>query len=632
MRLLRALPALIFGLAFAAGGVFFLFQTAVPVWQDWRAMQGWQPTRAQLLSVSGGENQTKARYRYDVDGVTYESERVYVATFNDNIGPYHAELQGELKRHQRAGEPARAWVNPQDPSQAVIDRDMRWGLFALMSGFCSVFILIGLLVAYAGIRAGEKKPTNGRPSLSALRREWKQKSSDPQFTMSFLEYAQQRAEQYHQQAKQTAPPLDWHLRKGWGSSTLRSEAKRGLIAIWGFSILWNVLSWPLVLVLPKELAKENYPALFALFFPLIGLFLLYQALRKTHEYRRFGIVTFEMDPYPGAIGGHVGGHVHVPRLDYGTATAANSKLSVRLECVHSYVSGTGKNRSRRESIEWAEEGKPNIESAVQGVRLSFRFDVPETLPEADAGQSGNYYFWRLSVTADIAGVDLDRQFNIPVFRTGATSSSVRHDVSAQVAQRKQEESEAARQSIEQGNFNLPGLSRAMRFSDYGGEIRMAFPMFRNKTLTVFAAIFAGGFGFGSFQMISMAVKGGGFGIFVGMFSVPFVLVAAVASIATVYLLFNNLRVRIAHNELTVLRRLLFIPVFFRRLKVTDISYLTIKSTGSTGQGVNKVGHFKVLAHDRNGKKVTLAEDIDGEDVAGHFRDYLAGRLNVESRA
>jgi len=228
-------------------------------------------------------------------------------------------------------------------------------------------------------------------------------------------------------------------------------------------------------------------------------------------------------------------------------------------------------------------------------------------------------------------VDLNRQFNIPVFKTGATSRSVSHDVSAQAAEHKKEVSEAARQSIMQGRLDLPGLTRAMRYSDYGGEISMAFPMFRDKVLTVFAAVFAGGFGFASYQMIGMAIKGHAFGIFAGLFSVPFVLVAIIATIATVYLLFNNLRVRIARNEITVLRRLLFIPVFFRRLKVTDVSSLSIKSTGSTGQGVSKVKHFKVFAHDRRGGKVTLAEDIDGEDVAGHFRDYLARRLNVESR-
>ena len=47
--------------------------------------------------------------------------------------------------------------------------------------------------------------------------------------------------------------------------------------------------------------------------------------------------------------------------------------------------------------------------------------------------------------------------------------------------------------------------------------------------------------------------------------------------------------------------------------------------------MNKIEHFKLLAQDKKGKSVTIAEDLDGKDVAGHFRDYLAQRLNVESR-
>jgi hypothetical protein len=632
MRLLRALPALLFGLMFAGGGALLLANTALPMWLDWQAMRGWQPVSAWLDSVSGGGDETRARYRYVFAGTPHTGERVHVATFTDNIGSYHEDLLAELRRHERTGEPVTVWVNPQAPGEAVIDRDMRWGLFALVAGFCSVFVLVGLLVAYFGLRSTGKRVDSERPSLWTLRREWKEKSADPQFTLGFLEYARQRAEDARDRAQNAGPPPDWHLRKGWESATIRPDAKRGLFVIWGFAIFWNAVSWPLLWVLPQELAAGNHAALVAMLFPLVGVFLLFLALRKTQEYRRFGVVSFEMDPYPGAIGGHVGGYVHVPRLGYATATAQGSTVSVRLECVYSYVSGSGKNRSRRERIEWAEEGAPRIEGSGRGIRLEFRFDIPAQLPQADVEPGSAYHLWRLSVKAGIAGVDLDRRFDIPVFRTGETASAVRHDISAQVAERKAAASEAVRQSIEQGDLDLPGLSRAMRFSDHGGEIRMAFPMLRNKGLTLFALIFAGGFGFASYHMTGEALEGGAFGVFVGLFSLPFVLVAVLASLASVYLLFNNLRVRIARNEVSVLRRLLFVPIFHRRLRVTDISHLTIKSTGSTGQGVNKVGHFKLLAHDRRGGKLTLAEDIDGEDVAGHFRDYLARRLNVESRA
>ena len=138
-------------------------------------MQKWQPTHALLLSVSGGENQTKARYQYQVNGVSHENDRVYVAHFSDNIGSYHEDLLTWLRNLQRTGKPVPVWVNPLDSRQAVIDRDMRWGLFAFMGGFCSVFIAIGLLVVYFSVTPTEKSAAFKRPSLLTLREEWKKR-------------------------------------------------------------------------------------------------------------------------------------------------------------------------------------------------------------------------------------------------------------------------------------------------------------------------------------------------------------------------------------------------------------------------------------------------------------------------
>ena len=626
------IPTLIFGLFFAGGGLFFLSQTALPTWQDWYAMQSWQPAQARLLSVSGSENETEARYRYQVNGVTYQGDRVYVAAFNDNIGSYHSDLRAWLGNQQRTSEPFDVWVNPVDPEQAVIDRNMRWGLFALMSGFCSVFILVGLLLAYASVTSKNTASAFKRPSLSTLRKEWNQRRQDTNFNEGFLEYSQSRAAELKQQAKGETKSTDWQTRKGWESPSIGSGAKKSTIMMWGFAIFWNAVSSHLLFVVPREVEQGNFGALFGLLFPLVGAFLLYKAVANTLEYRRFGAVLVEMDPFPGAIGGHVGGRIQVSRLTHNTAIEPSSHFSVRLECVYSYMSGSGDRRSRKESIKWAEEGQPRPESAGRGVTLAFRFDVPDDLPEADVDQTGAYHFWRLTAKAEIEGVDLNRQYNLPVFRTGKTSRFVRHDISAHVLKHKVQESEAAKQAIARGDFDLPGLSRAMRIRDQGGEIRMIFPMFRNKFLTAFAGLFAGAFGFGSYMMIGTALEGGIYGLFIGLFSLPFLLVAVVASVATIYLPLNNMRVHIRRNEVSVLRRLLMIPVFYRQLAVTDISYLAIKRTGSTGQGVDKIEHFKLQAHDLAGKSVTLAEDLDGGDVAAHFRDYLARRLNVESRS
>ena len=630
MRRLLIIPGLLFGLVFAVGGFFILSETAVPMWQNWQRMQDWQPNNARLLSFSGSENETRVQYSYEYGGVSYSGNSVGVSEINDNIGSWHRDMQAYLGRIKRSGDTLQIWVNPFNPSQAVIDRDMRWGLFALASGFCSIFILIGLGVVYASIRGVNKIPARRRPSLWEMRKRWQQAQADGSSSLGFLEFCQQHYGETGEPDEDNVTPVDWQSRKGWEDARVKSDASKGALFFWGFAVIWNAVSIPVSLVLPRELAQDNYAALLVLLFPAAGLFLIYKAIQSTLEYRRFGRVLFTMDPFPGAIGGHVGGTIQVKNMDYRRAREAQN-LSVTLECVYSYVSGSGKNRSRRESIKWAERGQPKIDNAAEGVNLVFRFDVPEHLPQADVEQSGAYHFWRLSVSAEIPGIDLNRSYNIPVFATGEISRSVGHDISAQAAAARKQEADATGLAIASGQFDIEGLSRAMRLRREGSRIYLNFPMFRNRVLTVFAAIFAGGFGFACFAMLEMINGGGLIGIFIAIFAIPFFLVALVATCATIYLLFNNLSVSIQPGEVAVLRRLLVIPVYRRQLQRGDISHLSIKRSGSMGQGVDKIEHFKIHAVDTRGGKLTLAEDIDGEDVAMHFRDFLAQRIGVAAK-
>ena len=605
-------------------------ETAWPTWQNWQRAQDWQPTSARLLSVSGADNDTRANYRYDFAGASYQGTGVGISEFKDNSGSYHRDMQAYLREVERNGGILPIWVNPGNPSQAVIDRDMRWGLFALMSGFCSIFLLIGLGVIVASLSSSSQVGSRSRPTYWQMRKTWRRAQKDDAVKLGFVEFCQQHYAELETQGEVKSDKVtasDWQSRKGWESPRISSNAGRGVWFFWIFAVAWNTITTPVLFTLPGELDSNNYAALIAVLFPVVGLFLLYKAINRSLEYRHFGKVVYRMDPYPGGIGGHVGGHIQVKNLDFRRASEAETLL-VKVECVHSYMSGSGDNRSRRESIKWAEQGTPKIDNAHQGTSLAFRFDIPAGLPPADVEQTDAYHFWRLGINAEIPGIDLDRSYNIPVFATGATAQNVRHDVSAQAAALRKQESDAAKLNIASGQFDIEGLSRAMRFRTEGNRIQLKFPMFRNKFLSLFAAIFAGGFGFASYSMAEMASGGGMFGIFITIFGIPFFLVALVATIATVYLPFNNLVVDIAPGEVSVLRRLLFIPIYRRHLQRDDISHLSIKRSGSTGQGVDKIEHFKIRAQDKQGSNVTIAEDIDGEDVATHFRDYLAQRLVV----
>jgi hypothetical protein len=324
-----------------------------------------------------------------------------------------------------------------------------------------------------------------------------------------------------------------------------------------------------------------------------------------------------MDPYPGAIGGNVGGRLKIDNL-----RELGAPYTVLLECVYSYMSGSGKNRSRSERIEWAEEGQPKAAMAANGMRLEFAFTVPEDLPEAQIEQSGNYYFWRLTVKGDLPGIDLNRSYNIPVFATGEESRGSYRDISSQVVQEKEKESEVSKAAIERGHFDETALSRSMRFKREGKGLLLIFPMFRNKILTLIALLFGGGFGFATYSIISSFSGGGLFSIFAYLFVIPFAVVAFFGIIIGIYMPLNNLRVRIENRQVRVVRRLIFLPIFYKKVAKEEITSLSPKRMGSTGQGVKKVVHFKINAHLKDGSTITVAEGVDGEDLAAQFADYL----------
>ena len=91
MHIFNKVFLFLFGLAFSGFGIYLLMDTSVPALVSWQEMKNWHPAGARLISVEGKENKTEARYRYEVEGITHESSRVYVAGFNDSIGNYHKE-------------------------------------------------------------------------------------------------------------------------------------------------------------------------------------------------------------------------------------------------------------------------------------------------------------------------------------------------------------------------------------------------------------------------------------------------------------------------------------------------------------------------------------------------------------
>lgn len=154
------------------------------------------------------------------------------------------------------------------------------------------------------------------------------------------------------------------------------------------------------------------------------------------------------------------------------------------------------------------------------------------------------------------------------------------------------------------------------------QLELYFPMFRNKLLTFFALIFGAGFGFATIGITTFWGSGILIRVITGLFSLPFALVAIFASIAAIYLPLNKLKITIGKGTIRIRRRLFLLPIFIKTVRLSDIHALSIKRTGSTGQGSSQVVHYKITMHTTIGDSYTISEDIDTKGLANQFKGYL----------
>ena len=120
---------LLFALPFASGGLGILIFSVIPSLYEWHDMNSWPQVDAHLQSAGvnddGDTYQAIARYSYRYQAQNYTSERVAIIGGSDNIGHFQQGLARHLELAHRMGQPVPAWVNPNDPGDAVLNRDLR---------------------------------------------------------------------------------------------------------------------------------------------------------------------------------------------------------------------------------------------------------------------------------------------------------------------------------------------------------------------------------------------------------------------------------------------------------------------------------------------------------------------------
>ena len=229
---------------------------------DSYAARDWVKVRATVDSPK--------EYRYSFQGRDYFSRRLGLEPLggSDNIDDWHDVMHDLMTTAMNEKKPITVFVNPENPAEAVIDRDIRWKLVLFLSPFALAFggVGVGALVVAARTLFTSKMP------LQDVNREKVSHKPTP------------------------------------------TKASSGVAGLWVFAFFWNALSFPIgFLVVPEAIQNGEWIVLLVLLFPLIGLLILWSAIASTFGWLRRGDASITVKTARPRVGAPLEGSVGFAR-------------------------------------------------------------------------------------------------------------------------------------------------------------------------------------------------------------------------------------------------------------------------------------------------------------------------------
>ncbi len=396
----------------------------------------------------------------------------------------------------------------------------------------------------------------------------------------------------------------WLSRKQWSSPTIYSNAKLGIMVIWGFAIVFSAIS-SLVLITGRaqmlaDFNRGEHLVAAVLLFPIVSIFLLYQAWRMTRDWLRYGRTPFHMDPYPARIGGQMGGHIDL-HLPY----SPEQKFQATLALCRRVRRRSGKETKVDESIIWQRSVPLHHEACTTekgaGTRIRVVTDVPEGLAESQE-PSSNFHLWRLSVKALDKSLRFNRNWELPMF-SGSDQAQTQLPSIALAAYEEQQ---------------LESLDELTQITQQGDSIWMRFTPNNTRKLNLMMTVF--GALFFSVGMGMTQAEGAMTWLFVAVFGAIGFLILSLG----IYGLGKELRVGVSPEQVVTKRFWFGVALPEKMTSRAQVRHMKIESSGSMSSGTETVKYYQLKLILKDGKKLPMGFGIDGYGKA----EKLAQQLSV----
>lgn len=550
------------GLAFLLPGLSIFVLQLQPLWKSWR-INHWLPVPAYVVEVNqtiGGEDATNygvtGSFKYQISGREYHSTQLNFYSLADNVGDYQKSFYQKLQSARSNNRTITAYYNPDNPSEAILDKTMRWEMLGFGSIFLLVFGGVGVGLIVAGFYSRKKS---------------------------------QAVEQYKSKYKDQP----WRWKPEWQYDHIKPSIQSAS-GLGFFAILWCLISFPLGSFFAIDaIETKQYGGLFSLIFPLVGCGLVAAFIIAKGRIKKYGNIKLFIDGDKLTIGAK-----NNLKLDLGELSLERSDALVNLVCVHRYETGASNDRTIREELIWEDTVRANWTMQT----LPLNFYIPNDLPESDEKKLDTQYYWRLMVYSDQPGLDLKTHFDVPVFKLSDAEKEQREidemDLFSNDESDNGYEQPSYLNNQARGDWTQLGASSSV--TNQGNVYE--FPAFKNK------ASFLVGFIIGTaFVAIGLWVYSDGAPI---IFPIVFGFLGGLVALISISIILFKSRITTSSGRMKIESGYLF---FTKSIEVNSSDIETIDINSNVSQGSKK--YYNINLHTKSGvhalaKTLLVKGDVD----------------------
>ncbi len=402
--------------------------------------------------------------------------------------------------------------------------------------------------------------------------------------------------------RQTNPDKPWLWKPEWAAGEVRAHLGRSAIFMWVFAAALSAVSAPLLATaIPDGIRSGQYFVLFFLLVPLFAVLLLWGAIRKTFQARRFGRSRLALRTLPGEVGGQLAADLIVA----GDLTGLEC-VEFRLICEHTVVTGSGKSRHTSTETVWENSHVvKNIEPRFGELELTvpIAFAIPPDAQPHDESNPRDKITWKLNAKASLPGADLDLSFGVPVFDLGGEAASRIASLDA--------EPEATPDASDADEPPTPQITVTTGAGQMIGVTLRAWPGVPTVFVTaligvICAAVCAGTIILGLRGRTTMYIVSGISGLL------------ALMMLSIVRQMFNRYELSIANQTLTTVRQRLF-SRHEDSVRLDEIQSVDMSENARIGS----TEYYGITSRTLDGRNIALASWVRGQPAAR----WIVARIN-----